>query len=176
MIVVYIVLGIIVLFLLLSMIGPKDYTVTRSITIDRNRGDVYQHMTSLVRFDEWSPWAKRDPNMEKSFRGTDGEVGFVSHWKGNKEVGEGEQEIKKLVENERIETHLRFIKPFKAESDAWWDFEDDGEGTKVTWGIYGENKSPISRVMGLMMNMDKMLGKDFDQGLGQLKDQLEGAS
>jgi hypothetical protein len=175
MIIVYIVLGIVVLFLLLSMIGPKDYTVTRSITINKARSEVYDHMKSLVTFDEWSPWAKRDPNMEKTFRGTDGEVGFVSHWKGNKQVGEGEQEIVKLVENERIEMHLTFLKPFKAESDTWWDLTDDDEGTLVTWGIYGENKSPIQRVMGLVMNMDSMMGKDFNQGLKTLKQQLEGS-
>lgn len=174
MIILYIILGIVVLFLVMSMIGPKDFTVTRSLTIDKPRQEVYDHMKSLITFDDWSPWARRDPNMEKSFRGTDGEVGFVSHWKGNSKVGEGEQEIVKLVENERIQTRLRFIKPFKAENDAWWDLEDDGQGTHVTWGIYGVNKSPVQRVMGLVMNMDKMMGKDFNQGLQTLKQQLEG--
>ena len=176
MILVYIVVGIVLLFLVLSMMGPKDYAVSRSIDVDRARGEVYDYLRHIKNQNDWGPWARRDPSMEQSFSGTDGEVGFVSHWKGNKEVGEGEQEITGLTPGERIETDLRFIKPFKAESDAYFELEDSGAGTRVTWGIVGENKSAISRVMGLFMSMDKMIGKDFEEGLGTLKSTLEGSA
>ena len=111
--------------------------------------------------------------MEKKFTGTDGEVGSVSYWNGNKEVGEGEQEITKIVPGERIESELRFLKPFKSTSDAYMTTEEEGpNATKVTWGFSGKNKFPTSIFM-LFMNMDKAVGRDFEDGLGSLKGILE---
>ena len=111
--------------------------------------------------------------MKKSYKGTDSTIGFVSSWIGNKEVGEGEQEITNLVENELVETSLRFFKPWKSESDAYLKMSDiDSGGTKVTWGFRGENKFPMS-IMMMFMNMDKAIGKDFEEGLTQLKQNLE---
>lgn len=172
MLLLYILLGIVALVLLLAIIAPKTYEVSRSIVIDKPRNEVFTHLKSLKKQDEWSPWGKRDPNMEKKFTGTDGEVGATSSWKGNKEVGEGEQEIKKIIENERIENELRFLKPWKSTSDAFFITEDADSGTKVTWGFKGYNKFPMS-IMMLFMSMDKMIGKDFEEGLGDLKKTLE---
>ena len=169
----YIIVGIVILFLVLSMMGPRDYAVARSIEIEKGRNDVYEYLRHIKHQNEWGPWARRDPNMEQSYSGTDGEVGFVSYWKGNKEVGEGEQEITRLIENERIDTDLRFLKPFKSESAAYFALEDSAAGTMVTWGITGDNKTAISCVMGLVMSMDKMIGKDFEEGLGRLKSIME---
>jgi hypothetical protein len=123
--------------------------------------------------DEWSPWAEKDPNMEKKFTGIDGEVGAVSYWNGNKDVGEGEQEIIRIEEGKRIDTELRFLKPWKSTSDCYTvvDGEANG-GTKVTWGFSGKNKFPMS-IMMLFMSMDKMVGKDFEMGLKKLKTVLE---
>lgn len=173
MTVLYIMLGIVLLILILAVIAPKTYNVSRSIEIDRPKEIVFEHLKSLKKQDEWSPWGKRDPNMEQKFTGTDGQVGAISHWKGNKQVGEGEQEITKIVEGERIEAELRFLKPFKSTSDAYLLTEDAGGGrTKVTWGFSGENKFPMS-IMMLFMNMDKAVGKDFEEGLSSLKQILE---
>ena len=111
--------------------------------------------------------------MEKKFTGTDGEVGAISYWKGNKDVGEGEQEITKIVDGERVEGELRFLKPFKSTSDCYLNVEEVSAGkTKVTWGFSGKNKFPIS-IMMLFMNMDKAVGKDFEEGLQDLKSILE---
>jgi len=110
--------------------------------------------------------------MEKEFVGTDGEVGAISRWKGNKEVGEGEQEITKVVEGQRIESRLRFFKPWKSESDAFIAVAGSGDGSKVTWGFSGNNKFPFS-IMTLFISMDKMMGKDFENGLQSLKENLE---
>lgn len=174
MIVIYIVLGLLVVFFVLSMMGPRDYTVARSTSIARSRSDVYNYLRFLKNQEEWGPWAKLDPNMEHNYIGTDGEVGFVSQWKGNKQVGEGQQEITELVENETIGSHLSFIKPFKAESDVELRLKERANGeTMVTWHMHGKNSTAISRIFGLFMNMDKALGKDFDEGLGTLKGILE---
>lgn len=141
--------------------------------IDRSRSDVYQYLASLKSQDDWSPWSKRDPEMKKSFSGEDSTVGFISSWEGNKEVGAGEQEITKLVENELVQTRLRFFKPRKSESDAYLKVSDSEDGsTFVQWGFIGENKFPMS-IMMLFMNMDKAIGKDFEDGLTSLKEVME---
>ncbi len=172
MLILYILLGIVALIIILAMIAPKTYEVSRSIVISKPRKEVFNYLKSLKKQDDWSPWGKRDPNMEKKFTGNDGEVGATSYWKGNKEVGEGEQEIKKIMDGERIESELRFLKPFKSTSDAFLVTEDAEGGTKVTWGFKGYNKFPMS-IMMLFMSMDKMIGKDFEEGLDSLKSVME---
>lgn len=170
---VYIILGIVLLILILATIAPKTYNVSRSIEINRPKDEVFAHLKSLKRQNEWSPWAKRDPNMQQKFTGTDGEVGAINYWNGNKQVGEGEQEITKIVEGERVESELRFLKPFKSTSDAYLVTESVGnDKTKVVWGFSGQNKFPMN-IMMLFMNMDKAVGKDFEEGLVNLKAILE---
>lgn len=169
----YIVGGIVLLVLILAMIAPKTYNVSRSIEIAKPKKEVFENLRFLKNQDSWSPWNKKDPNMEKKFTGTDGEVGAISYWNGNKDVGEGEQELTKIVDGERIESELRFMKPWKSTSDAYLTTEAVGENnTKVTWGFSGNNKFPMS-IMMLFMNMDKMVGKDFEEGLSSLKQTLE---
>src|SRR5690606_1158478 len=117
----------------------------------------------------WSPWEEKDPDMEKEFIGTDGEIGFISKWEGNKNVGTGEQEIINIIENEVIETRLRFYKPFKSQSDAYLKVRKvDNDSTEVIWGFSGDYKFPMN-IVALFMSMDKMIGKDFEYGLKKLK-------
>lgn len=169
----YILAGIVLLILILAMIAPKSYNVSRSIEIAKPKNEVFENLRFLKNQDAWSPWNKKDPNMEKKFTGTDGEVGATSYWNGNKDVGEGEQELTKIVDGERIESELRFLKPWKSTSDAYLLTEDAGAGnTKVTWGFSGKNKFPTSIFM-LFMNMDKAVGGDFEEGLASLKAVLE---
>lgn len=165
--------GIILIIVVLAVIAPKSYDVNRTVEINRSRPEVFEYLRYLKNMNEWSPWERKDPNMQKSMSGTDGQVGALSHWKGNKEVGEGEQEIRKIDENNRIDSELRFLKPWKSQSDAYLITEDAGkEITRVTWGFSGRNKFPMS-IMMLFMNMDKMVGKDFEEGLNTLKSRLE---
>jgi hypothetical protein len=114
-----------------------------------------------------------DPNMKKTYTGTDGTVGFVSAWEGNKQVGSGEQEILKVDEGNRIDYALRFIKPFKSNADAFMIFEDAGNNqTKVKWGFKSKMPYPMN-IMCLFMNMEEMVGKDFQIGLDKMKVILE---
>lgn len=152
--------------------APKTYNVSRSILINKPLHEVFNYLKFLKNQDDWSPWAEKDPNMVKSFKGVDGEAGFVSSWIGNKDVGEGEQELTGFVENEVIESQLRFLKPFKSTSDAYLKVEKEGEGTKVVWGFKGYNAFPVT-IMMVFMNMDKAIGKDFEYGLNKLKSILE---
>ncbi len=169
----YFLLGILAIIIILALIAPKSYDVKRSIIIDKPVHETFRHLKMIKNQDQWSPWKKKDPNMTQSFSGTDGEVGFVSHWEGNKDVGVGEQEIKHIVENTIIESELRFYKPWKSRSDAYLkvDSVDNGK-TEVIWGFSGNNKFPASIFM-LFFNMDKTVGKDFEEGLDNLKSILE---
>ncbi|MCW5521197.1 SRPBCC family protein [Aureitalea sp. L0-47] len=164
--------AIVAILIILILVAPKKYHVHRSITVNRALPEVFQYLKHIKNQDHWSPWKKKDPNMKQSWTGEDGTVGFVAHWEGNKEVGEGEQEIKKIVENERVESELRFFKPWKSESDAYMQVDKADGGTKVTWGFSGVNKMPFNVFM-LFMNMDKAVGKDFEEGLEELKNILE---
>lgn len=173
MTVLYIFLGVVLLILILAVIAPKTYNVSRSIEINQPKDVVFAHLKSLKKQNEWSPWAKRDPNMQERFTGTDGEVGAINYWNGNRQVGEGEQEITKIVEGERVESQLRFLKPFKSTSDAYLVTESVGsDKTKVIWGFSGQNKFPMS-IMMMFMSMDKAVGKDFEEGLSNLKEIME---
>ncbi|MDT0552328.1 SRPBCC family protein [Urechidicola vernalis] len=170
--VLYIIIGIVALIFVLSVIAPKSYDVSRSIVINKPLAEVYNYLRFLEKQHEWSPWAEKDPNMEKTYTGTDGEVGFISAWVGNKDVGSGEQEITGLKENLEVSSQLRFLKPWKSTSDAYLRVSEIKEGTEVVWGFSGNNKFPIS-IMMLFMNMDKAVGGDFEFGLNKLKRTLE---
>jgi hypothetical protein len=173
MIALYIVGGLIGLIIFLALIAPKNFAVSRSIVVNKPLEETFVFIKSIKNQDIWSPWKKKDPNMNQSFVGTDGEVGFVARWQGNKDVGEGEQEIVKIVENERVLSKLRFFKPWKSEADAFLSAEAVSDSTtKVTWGFSGSNKIPFNIFM-LFMNMDKAVGKDFEEGLADLKAHLE---
>jgi len=170
---IYVVAAIIVLIIILAAIAPKTYNVSRSIVIDKPKEIVFPYLKMVKNQDHWSPWKKKDPTMKQTFTGTDGEVGFKSSWIGNKEVGEGSQTIIAIVENERIDNHLVFLKPWKSESDGYYTVAEEGPGqTKVVWGFTGQNKFPTTIFM-LFFNMDKAVGKDFEEGLQNLKKILE---
>jgi len=128
MILIYIVASIIVLIILLVVISPKTYNVSRSIIIDKPKEIVFPYLRMIKKQDHWSPWKKKDPNMKQTFTGTDGEVGFKASWIGNKEVGEGSQTITAIVENQQIDTHLVFLKPWQSESNGYYTVTDASPG------------------------------------------------
>jgi hypothetical protein len=174
MLLLYILFGLIVIIAILAAIAPKTFSVERSTVIKCPRNDVFNYVRLHSKRGEWNPWDEKDPNMKKEFEGVDGAVGSSYRWDGNKDVGSGIQTIKSMVENERIDSELQFLKPWKSTSDAYLILEDAENGTtNVRWGINGKNKVPMN-IMMLFMNFDKMIGTDFDQGLNKLKGILEG--
>ena len=174
MIALYILGGIVALVIVLALLAPKETNVSRSVEVAKSSDKVYDDLRSLQTFVKWSPWEGRDPNLEFGFKGTDGEVGSEYWWKGNKQVGEGEQEVKELTPGEKVTMELRFLKPWKSIAATWFEVqgEPDGSETKVTWAFRSENKLPGSIFM-LFMNMDKMLVTDFQKGLDQYKAMVE---
>jgi len=160
--------------LIVALFVKKDYAVEREITINKPKQEVFDYVKLLKNQDNYSKWATMDPNMEKTYRGTDGTVGFVSAWESKVDsVGVGEQEIKRIVEGERIDFELRFIKPFEATEPAFMTTEAVSENkTNVEWGFSGHMEYPMN-IMMLFMDFEKMIGDDLQTGLNNLKRELE---
>jgi len=160
--------------LFVSLFAKKDYEVEREITINKPKEEVFDYLKYLKNQDNYSKWATMDPDMKKTYRGTDGTVGFVSAWESdNKDVGKGEQEIRKITEGERIDFELRFFEPFESTEPAYMSTESVSENqTKVKWGFNGHMDYPMN-IMMLFMDFEKMIGDDLDTGLKNLKSVLE---
>ncbi|MGX7667167.1 SRPBCC family protein [Flavobacterium pedocola] len=176
-ILIRLVLFIVALFAIVMIAGlfvGKEYAVEREVIINKPEAEVFGFIRNLKNQDHFSVWSKKDPNMKKEYKGNDGQVGFVSAWEStNKEVGKGEQEIVKIVENERIDVKLRFKEPFEAEDDAYFITESMGPNqTKVKWGFKGAMPYPMN-LMLLVMDMEKELGGALQTGLDDLKKHME---
>lgn len=173
--IIFISIGILIAILLVvALLIPKDYKLERSIVIQSPKDSVFNYIKHLKNQNEYSVWGKMDPNWETSFTGVDGTVGFVSAWESDvKNVGTGSQTITKIVEGDFIETRLNFEKPFKAENYTQISTSAMGAtNTKVTWGFNGSYPYPMN-IMKLVFNMEKLIGKDFEDGLKSMKVILE---
>jgi len=158
--------------LIIALFIPGNYEINRSIVIDRPKHEVFDYIKFIKNQDHYSKWVQTDPNMQKAFRGTDGTVGFVYAWNGNKQAGEGEQEITGVADGERITTEIRFKRPMSNIAHTYMVTEALTEhSTKVTWGMTGHSKYPVNLLTALLKGM---LKKDMDFSLGQLKSVLEG--
>jgi hypothetical protein len=166
--------ALILVLLLLAFVSKKTYSVERNLHIHKPVPEVFGYIKYLKNQDHFSKWATMDPVMKKRYSGTDGTPGFISAWESNnKNVGTGEQEIKKITENEKVDFELRFLKPFPGVANAYMETQKLNEtSTNVKWGFQSSMKFPLN-IMLLFMNMDKMIGTDFETGLQNLKNILE---
>lgn len=172
----YILIGIIclaVIFLVLGLILPKEFTVARSTVISAPRPVVLAQIKSLKTMDTWTVWSKRDPDIKQEFGGTDGEVGSWLSWDSEKsEVGKGKQEVMAITDNSvDLQLSMDGMKP----ADVNFALADTAEATKVTWTLNGKMPFPWN-ALGLFMDMDKMVGPDFEAGLAGLKTMAEEAA
>lgn len=166
------ILSLVVLFLLLGLILPKSYEVSRDVTIDAPRPLVFQHVRTLQAMQEWSPWNDLDPNQEIRYEGEDGTVGAEMHWSGSKDVGKGLQRIVDLKENERIATKLVFLEPFSSEADVEMALSEAQGGVNVRWTMEGETPFPWNALTPIL-GFKKAIANDFDKGLSKLKSLVE---
>lgn len=160
--------------LVVALFVKKDYVVEREIIINKPKAEVFEYIKFLKNQDNYSKWNMMDPDMKKTYQGTDGTVGFISAWESKKEnVGAGEQEIVNMIDGERIDMKLRFKVPFESQNDAYMITEDmSNNQTKVKWGFKGAFPYPFN-LMGLFMDMEKAVGGDLEVGLQNLKNLLE---
>jgi len=158
--------------LVVAVFVRKEFAVEREIAINTPKQKVFDYLKYLKNHHNFSKWSSIDPKMKKDFRGTDGTVGFVSIWQSdNKEVGKGEQEIKKIAEAERIDFEIRFTEPFQSTDPAYMTTETVAENqTKVKWGYKGRMNYPTNLMTWLVKGK---IEKDVDTGLANLKAILE---
>ena len=145
----------------------STYEVTRSAVIPAPAEDIFPLVNSFHEWTKWSPWESVDPAMERSYSGNESGVGAKYAWSGNRKAGAGTMEIVDSAEPSNIKIRLEFTKPFKAVNPTSFTFTPSGDGTQVTWTMTGENKG-VGKVFALFMNMDKMVGADFEKGLASL--------
>ncbi len=146
---------------------PSDFRIERSTTINAPADIAYGLVSDFHGWADWSPWEALDPAMKKTFTGQAGEKGSSYEWQGNKDVGEGRMTIVETKPSSLVEIKLEFIKPFAATSQTTLTFEPAGDKTRVTWAMVGQNNF-VAKAMTLFMNMDKMVGADFEKGLAKL--------
>ena len=151
--------------------NSSTFTVERSTTISAPASEVHARRANFHNWVDWSPWEGIDPNLQRAYSGPESGVGAAYAWKGARKVGEGNMTITDS-RPERIALDLNFLKPFKASNVTVFALVDDAAGTKVTWTMTGR-KTFMSKIMGVFMSMDKLVGKDFDKGLAALKRVVE---
>ncbi|QPK64910.1 SRPBCC family protein [Methylomonas sp. LL1] len=158
----------VVVFVIVVARQPADFQVTRFATLSAPASVVFAQVNDLHKWDAWSPWAKLDPAAKSVFEGAEAGVGAIMRWSGNHKVGEGSMTIIESRPDELIRFKLEFLKPFKASNTAEFTFKPEGNQTVVTWSMSGSNNF-IGKAMGLIMNCDKMVGTQFEQGLSAIK-------
>ncbi|THJ23800.1 MAG: polyketide cyclase [Nitrospira sp. CG24D] len=151
---------------------PDTFQVQRSTHIAAPPEKVFERIEDLHQWASWSPWEKRDPAMKKSYSGAPQGAGAALDWDGNNDVGTGRMEIVSTVPPSRVVIKLDFLKPFEAHNQAEFTLEGGDTATTVTWAMHGPQPF-MMKVMDLVMGMDRMVGKDFETGLANLKQLAE---
>ena len=165
---------IVVVFILVVATRRADFQITRSTTIAAPAVVVFAQVNDFHLWDAWSPWAKLDPAMKQTHEGASAGTGAIYSWVGNNEVGEGRMTLTESRANELIRIKLEFLKPFAAVNTTEFSFKPEGTQTAVTWSMTGTNNF-MAKAFCMFMNMDKMVGGDFEKGLAQLKTVAEAA-
>jgi len=169
--ILFIIAGIIVLLLIVALFMKRDHYVKREITINAPRQKVFDYIKLLENQDRFNKHAMVGPDRERQYKGTDGTVGFIYAWKGNKKAGEGEKEIINIVEGKKVESEIRFVKPMAATSRIIMETESLSDNqTRVSWSNAGRLNYPVNIMIPMM---EKMLPKDMDISLQTLKSILE---
>jgi len=164
--------AIVVVFLIVVAMQPTDFRITRSAVISAPLAEVFGQVNNFQRWEAWSPWAKLDPDMKLTIAGPPAGTGATYHWVGNSKAGEGRMTLLESRPNELIQIKLEFIKPFVATNTTEFSFKNEAGKTVVIWSMFGKN-SFMLKAFGLMMNMDKMVGRDFEKGLASMKSVVE---
>ncbi|MBI2282115.1 MAG: SRPBCC family protein [Bacteroidetes bacterium] len=174
MLILLVILAILVIPLTAAAFMDKQFTIEEKILIHKPRNEVFAYLKLLRNAEHYNKWVMTDPNLQKEFSGTDGSAGFIYRWKSEmKQVGQGEQEIKQIMEGERIDYEIRFIKPFSGIAVSSLLTQTAGSGqTEVTWTFSG-SRNYVMCLFHLLFNLSRALGKDLQTSLQNLKKQIE---
>ncbi|MEO8318661.1 MAG: SRPBCC family protein [Bradyrhizobium sp.] len=158
--------------LILAATKPNTFSVRREATVKAPAEKIFPLINDFHQWVTWSPWEHRDPALKRSYSGADSGKGAVYGWEGNKNVGSGQMEILESAVPSKIVIKLDFIKPFEGHNTAEFTMMPQGDATHVTWLMHGPAPF-INKLMQVFMNLDKMIGKDFEAGLATLKQVTE---
>jgi hypothetical protein len=162
-------LVVLAVFLVVVATRPADFHIERSVALAVAPDRAFSHVNDFHAWAAWSPWDKLDPKMERTFAGPTSGPGASYGWRSdNSKVGEGRMTIERGEPPSHIAIKLDFIKPMSATNTINFSFAPEGAGTKVTWTMDGRNGF-IGKAFSLVMNMDKLVGGDFERGLASLK-------
>jgi uncharacterized protein YndB with AHSA1/START domain len=153
---------------------PSEFRIERTTIIAAPASAVFAQVNDFHKWGAWNPWGKLDPDMRQTYEGVPWGVGAAYAWTGNRHVGEGRMTITESRPNELIRVRLEFLKPFANTATAEFTFRPRGNDTAVTWSMTGTNNF-MAKAFHLVMNMDRMIGGQFDKGLADMKAAVESA-
>jgi uncharacterized protein YndB with AHSA1/START domain len=162
----------IAIVLILASTKPDTFSVQRAATMKAPPEAIFALINDFHQWGMWSPWEHKDPAMQRTFSGAQSGKGSVYAWDGNKNVGSGRMEILEASAPSKIVIKLDFFKPFEGHNTAEFTMLPQGDATNLTWLMHGPAPF-MSKVMQVFMNMDRMIGKDFEAGLANLKQATE---
>ena len=173
MFIALIILAIVILAILaMAAVRPNEFSIVRSADYHTSPDKIFTQLNDFKNWKTWSPWEAMDPNMNRSYSGATSGKGAKYAWVGNKKVGEGNMEITRSSPSTSLELNLNFLKPFKASNITEFTILPKGEVTKLIWEMRGP--SPLMmKIMHLFVDMDAMVGKDFERGLENLRGVVE---
>jgi hypothetical protein len=164
--------AIVVVFVAVVAMQPSDFRIARTATMSAPAPAVFAQVNDFHNWESWSPWAKLDPAAKTAFEGPSAGTGAIFRWAGNREVGEGSMTIIESRPSDLVRIRLDFLRPFAATNVAEFSFKPEGDKTAVTWSMSGKNNL-IGKAICLFMNMDKMVGGKFEEGLASMKAVVE---
>lgn len=167
-IIVLVIVGVIVALLGYAATKPDMFYVQRSATVNAPPEKIFVYLNDFRNFSFWSPYEKLDPAMKRSYSGASNGKGAVYEWEGNKKAGKGRMEIIGAASASKVTINLDFVKPFEAHNIVDFTLQSTGDSTKVTWAMHGPN-SYLAKLVHVFVDMDSMVGKDFEAGLANLK-------
>ncbi len=160
--------GLVIVLVIVVAMQPSEFRIERTASIAAPAPAVFAQVNDFHNWDAWSPWATLDPAMKKTYEGAPAGTGAISTWSGNREVGEGRATIVESRPNELIRIKLEYLRPFQSTNTADFTFTPEGDRTAVTWSLYGSNNF-MAKAFGLVMDMDEMVGSQFEKGLASLR-------
>ncbi len=166
-VIVIVLVALIAVLLIYAASRPDSFRLERSTLIKAHPDRVFDLINDFHQWGVWSPWEKIDADLKRTYGGPDSGVGAAYSWQGAK-TGMGRMEIVASSPPSLIRIRLDFLKPFEAHNTAEFSLQAEGDATKVTWAMYGPSPY-ISKLMGIFLSMDQMVGKDFESGLRQMK-------
>lgn len=173
LIILLVIVTIVAVILGLAATKPDSFRYDRSLVMKAPPEKIHPYLNNFKLGNEWSPWIKKDPNIKLKYEGPESGIGAVQEWDGNKDIGSGRLEI---VEDTplNVKIKLDFYSPMKAKNMAEYNLEPQADGTKMTWSMYGPNPF-MGKVISVFINCEKMVGREFEKGLADLKTIVERA-